>query len=436
MCGLVAMFTTRKVGFFQADVSEFNQMMVLNSLRGSHSTGKAGINFRVQSPVPEVVKSIGSPYNLQNFNDTVEFDKRFLSSYTAVIGHGRYATTGDVNADNAHPFIERHITMAHNGVIRNFDLLKPDYPNTEVDSHVVCKMLADKPAKEVLESIVGAYVLIWFDSKEKTFNVARNSERPLFITKLKNSETLLFASEKETIIWNATRNKTPVEDIVEIKPLTIHTWKHDSLEATLTPFKEKVTSFTKFTSYGYGGYDYDDYAGYTSNLRLEQRITIEITNYHRNSHGYDIEGTSEAYPDILFKSWISSQNNEEDLINLGYMAGSVVSIYPSHMPTSNFKFVGRIGNCTIVAEPAKGVPIVFGDNLIGLSEYGGKVTRHFHKNRIKHLTGLGCIFCQATIDQEDVEANPDKYSYYEWENGSKHEVGLVCTCCNGDSCPV
>ena len=123
MCGLVAMHTAEKTGFSAYDKDEFKQMMILNSLRGIHSTGIAGVNARIGGEV-NIAKAVGSPYNLFTYPAASQLIDKIPLSFTTVIGHGRFATQGAVNAMNAHPFRENHIVLAHNGVIKNYFELK------------------------------------------------------------------------------------------------------------------------------------------------------------------------------------------------------------------------------------------------------------------------------------------------------------------------
>ena len=240
MCGLILMHTAEKIGFLGTDKDSFKQMLVVNSLRGVHSTGIAGASLLEDDA--SIVKCVGNPYDLYNQETTDEFFSRMISKFTTIIGHGRFATKGSIDAINAHPFKEGHIVLAHNGTISNFHQLKDNekHKNIDVDSHLIAKLIEQEGVEVVLPKIIGAFVLAWIDLNEKTFNIARNTQRPLYMCKVKARDTLFFASEEETLEWNSMRNNIKIEKISEVKNNMIFTYAFGSITPTVRPFKSYV----------------------------------------------------------------------------------------------------------------------------------------------------------------------------------------------------
>ena len=244
MCGLILMHTADKIGFLSSDKESLKQMLVLNSIRGVHSTGIAGASLLEDDA--SIIKSIGSPYNLYTQKNTDEFFTRMVSKFTTIIGHGRFATKGGIDAINAHPFKEGHIVLAHNGTINNFYQLKDKdkHANIEVDSHLVAKLIEENGAEATLPRISGAFVFAWIDLNEKTFNIARNSQRPLYACKLKSRNVLYFASEEETLAWNANRNAIALDSMWEVETNKIYTYAFGSIEPTIKEFKNYTYQVT------------------------------------------------------------------------------------------------------------------------------------------------------------------------------------------------
>jgi predicted glutamine amidotransferase len=240
MCGLLGMHTTNSFVKFHAD--EFRQMMVINSFRGAHSTGIVGFDGNK----PSIIKATGSPYMLYGYDDTDKFFERF-GKFNTVIGHGRYATQGKVNAINQHPFVEGKIVLAHNGVINNFVTLKDkEHSHIEVDSHLACALINEKGALEALPLLHGAYVFIWYNLEEETLNIARNYARPLWLVKNTAETVLYFASEKETLLWNSARNKTSIGEPFEMPAYELWTFPKGELEPIKTKYEIKFTPVATF----------------------------------------------------------------------------------------------------------------------------------------------------------------------------------------------
>lgn len=240
MCGLVLMHTGEKIGYMHNDKETLKQLLVINSLRGIHSTGIAGV--RLDEDDASIIKCVGSPYALFSQQHTDKFFTRMIQDFTTIIGHGRFATRGVIDAINAHPFKEGHIVLAHNGTINNFYSLKDQnkHKHIEVDSHLVAALIEEEGADAVLPRINGAFVFAWIDLKEHTFNVARNTQRPLFAGKIKGKDTLLFTSEEESLVWHELRNSVTMEEVWEVAPNMIYTYSQGSITPTVRPFKDFV----------------------------------------------------------------------------------------------------------------------------------------------------------------------------------------------------
>jgi asparagine synthetase B (glutamine-hydrolysing) len=164
-------------------------MLILDSIRGEDSTGVAVIPKHGNQV--KLAKQVGDPFQLF---DHKSFDKAFQGIQRVIIGHNRYATTGVVSRNNAHPFENDVLVGAHNGTLNTKWKLK-DQHRFSVDSEALYHHIAEKGLKDALDNMGGAWALVWWDKNEETLNLLRNKERPLWMCWSEDGKQLFWASE-------------------------------------------------------------------------------------------------------------------------------------------------------------------------------------------------------------------------------------------------
>ena len=211
MCGIVGIINFEKAFVTRKDSGTWlTQALIADTVRGAHSTG---VFFDTDNGIDLYKKAIPG----WDFVDSSWWDK-FISDideHEFIIGHNRYATQGKITSQNAHPFQHGPITLVHNGTLYHHHAL-PGGTNFNVDSEAVCHALGEKPAKEVLESLLGAFALVWHDARDGTINMIRNDERPLYIARETENNGLLIASEAPMLTWLAERTKVKINDVYSI----------------------------------------------------------------------------------------------------------------------------------------------------------------------------------------------------------------------------
>lgn len=180
-------------------------LLVLDTLRGEHSTGLAAI-ARYTDPL--IAKSVGPAHDLF---DTAQYTRAMARQNKVFIGHNRYATTGKINRASAHPFEFGDIIGAHNGTLTNKGGLDGGH-NFEVDSQALYNHISKHGVQDAVNKVGGAWALTWWDGADKTLNVLRNKERPLYLAPSKDDKTVFWASEHWMLIVAANQAKVDIED--------------------------------------------------------------------------------------------------------------------------------------------------------------------------------------------------------------------------------
>lgn len=186
MCGLVAILG--KPSYRMGKI--FDNLLQVDVIRGPHSTGVCAVtekNIYLQ-------KTLLAPTDLiytTKYQRRISAKRHDISCY---IGHNRHATVGKVTKRNAHPFQHGHITMIHNGTLhRHLTYGKETF---ETDSESICHYIAKQGPRKMWKQLDGAAALMWWDSRDKTLNVLKNSKRSLFFRVTADKEQVIFASEE------------------------------------------------------------------------------------------------------------------------------------------------------------------------------------------------------------------------------------------------
>ena len=247
MCGLVGIIgqPSKKL------VDVFGHLLQIDVIRGPHSTGMCAVT---QNNYWQTLKDACLP---QELLDDVFYRRQIdqpdkWKEIKCLMGHNRYATKGAVSSENAHPFHHSDIIMMHNGTILNvWELI--DWENNEqelldyeTDSEVVCHQINAKGIEWTWEHIDGAAALAFWNAKNHSLNLIRNSERPLYFAYLENRKYMMYASEIWMIEGMAKKHNLSIQDNVwQIQPNYMFTFRWNKKKNIVTSTEKKLIPFVK-----------------------------------------------------------------------------------------------------------------------------------------------------------------------------------------------
>lgn len=385
MCGLICVVSKQKNGLFGLDTKIFTELLFANQLRGADGTG---IFYNKSNKEIKALKS-SSPSS-QFITDKLyeKAVKEVMQSGNFIVGHNRAATKGQVNFENTHPFREGHITLVHNGTLSNHKNLA----DTENDSHAIAKSFVTVGAKETIKKINGAFALIWADAKQKTLNIVRNSQRPLWLVSTKN--LFVFVSEKELAHWICERNHEQVIKTQEVPVNTLFQFEFgvwDKYETqkvdvyTPPPFAYNQPQTTHISRRGGGGGVLGSYIKFTA-TRLDEELGLKLIGEYKAPDGKIYE--------INF--WCGSRNHGESLLKQKVLVGKIIQEVYSSITKKRKYIVANVS-------PYSGGTITTANGLILTSE------------EVKAIDNR-CEYCNGTFSKEllhtcdVVKRENDKYT--------------------------
>lgn len=286
----------------------------------------------------EIIRSVGRVSKLE---EKIEKEKKVNSTFG--IAHTRWATNGEANEENAHPHKIGKVTLVHNGIIENADLIKEKLINegykfnSDTDSEVAAALL-DKYLKEndTLEAIDKM-------TKDLTgsfaFGIIIDGENRLYALR-KDSPLLIGVGEKENFLASditAIISYTPKYVLLDVGEVAV-------LEDSSLKFykegkeieKEILVSDSKGVDHSKNGYDH-----YMLKEIMEEPVVIKrlIERYNEEENRKELDLSEYKEIDIVacgsaMYAGLVGQNLLEEFAEIK------VNVYPA----SEYRYKKKIYN--------------------------------------------------------------------------------------------
>ena len=249
MCGLYGCITKKSHKLTAQQLEKRNAIIkslaVAMQSRGTHSTGIAGINSQEYSYFKQAISA-------DEFIQTEGVSKFLAKNYNIIIGHTRYATVGDINDTNAHPFEHGRIIGAHNGSVSNHSDIKDEHKaKFEVDSEAIFYLLDkyNNNYTKAFKELEGRFAITWFDKRQPNKLHIVLDGNPLTIVRVPELETYFYTSEKYAL-QAIIASHFNLKDKSFWTPHTEHVYEID----TNLGIKKKKVEFKEYVSSYHGGY--------------------------------------------------------------------------------------------------------------------------------------------------------------------------------------
>lgn len=386
MCGLFGAITKKDFVLSKKQTDKRNSIIKGLALsmqsRGSNSTGIAGINREFYRIYKDATPA-------HRFVETKGFKEVLKENYDIIIGHTRFATTGDINTKNANPFKFGDIVGVHNGHVSNYTEI--NY-NLEVDSEAIFYLLDQYKGdyKKAFPELYGDFAIAWFDltKPNKLHLVVDNN--PLYLLQVDEIKTIFYCSENYPLQAIAGSHFTLGKKQ--------KTWSPDSeqvytINTGLGIVKEKISFATYDTAYktdnAYQGRYGVDYRGGD----FDEKEAEDATN---STYGYNPDNDNPRSYNMGYENRTGKNNpfktaeNQKDALLI------------DDVRKLNYK------DMTIIAEAIEGKGCKLCKKNIDMIEQEG--VYWYKQNKIGFVVCLDCVEKTGLQFQHLAWVEPDDYA--------------------------
>lgn len=215
------------------DLEFIETLGILSQFRGTDSTGViVGHNIKGEKRKHiKLRKEVGNSSTFLKsdmYKDIAKPNETFM-----VVGHTRWATSGTVNVNNAHPFRVGNIFGVHNGTIPKHQV-PHEQRDFDSDSQIFFRDLQANGVDKAVENAgpTAALAIVYVDIDANTLNFYHNSKRPLYFMLSKHRDTVFWASEAQFLDFAERRSSQLFTSAEEVKTDMLHTVRIGTMELT------------------------------------------------------------------------------------------------------------------------------------------------------------------------------------------------------------
>lgn len=239
-------------------LAERNMLKMMFYLNSYGNTDGSGIMYKdLKGNISGHKRALPSPDFIEGKWGSNFFNKQ-ASSCQFIGCHTRYSTVGGNSDQNSHPFNHGKFLLMQNGTAGGYaynNLVPNDRTNHEVDTECVAYAFSKIGVEATLDKYEGAGVFAWIDMKEKSFNIVKNSERELWVGKVRGKDLYFLATEQQNLDFAAYRCKVDLEYVDYLADDTWHIWDdkgdYDCKDLVVKKYVYVAPSYNKY-GYGYG----------------------------------------------------------------------------------------------------------------------------------------------------------------------------------------
>lgn len=192
---------------------ENNIKIGLDALKRLEYRGYDSAGLAVFNPEKKEIFSLKSVGKINSLEDKISQADLNLLKGSPALFHTRWATTGQVTEENAHPHwdCQRNIFLVHNGIIENYQKLKTELIkdghkfNSDTDTEVLCHLIEkyfqgnlEEAVRKALREVRGAYGIVVIAKEDPEKLVAARLSSPLLIGV--NGSEYIVASDPTAIV--------------------------------------------------------------------------------------------------------------------------------------------------------------------------------------------------------------------------------------------
>jgi hypothetical protein len=261
MCGLTGIAGD---GIVTRDMHALQDLLAISTIRGQDGTGVIqGRFWEPEDAKKNTIFSFKQSYEVNYFlwvhTRTDKANKLLFSLFDNVHAyHVRWATKGDINEDNCHPFEMPSFIGMHNGTLKE----KKYDDVTKTDSEVLFEEIEEKGLEKTLSELRSdsAYALVMVSKTTGEITFVRNKHRSLYCAFNSERDVMYWHSEDGALTYILDRHDIKHHGVVEVTAGKVHKilpWDIDCKKPGFDTLEDLPVSTVPFeaaiTSTGWGG---------------------------------------------------------------------------------------------------------------------------------------------------------------------------------------
>lgn len=284
------------------------QLGMLSTFRGTHGSGILQVNMPSDRDKKKGHKTDFTvwkkPYPFWSFVESEKFKqkkdnrKTFLNDVFAdvIAGHVRFATRGELNVENTHPFDMKNLVGMHNGTLNAWKY----NDKVKTDSELMFAEMNKEGVLPVLKTLTDAdaYAIVVYDKVLDKLIFARNNQRTLYFCSNERRSVMYWASEQWMLEVVFERNKEKMKGgVFYFSPHKMYSLNPDDVTHNYDPDKESFFDSVKYEPNKTRHFaDWGDWMSEYRGVHGPHKTNIHVPLLEHNNSNNNRSGTSPKIP--------------------------------------------------------------------------------------------------------------------------------------------